>query len=76
MQILLRSRQDLGTILAKILSRSCHAIYFAMVKSYQQNHVSEEYFIVKSYLARKNVKASQQISTSMQIYIVILDNFQ
>ena len=37
MDILVRSWQDLGTILAKILSRSCHGIHFAMVRSYQES---------------------------------------
>ena len=65
-----KSWQDLGTILAKSLSRSCHGIHFAMVRSYQESHVPKKNFIVKSYLARKNLEGSQQKLTSMQIYIV------
>ena len=41
-----------------------------MVRSYQESHVPKKNFIVKSYLARKNLKESQQKSTSMEIYIV------
>ena len=67
MDILVRPWQDLSTILAKILSRSCHGTHFAMVRSYQENHVPKKNFIVKSYLARKNLKGSQQKSTSMYI---------
>ena len=75
MDILVRSWQGLGTILAKILSRSCHGLHFAMVISYQESHVPKKNFIVKSYLARKNLKGSQQKSTSMQSYIVRRSNF-
>ena len=69
-KILARSWQDLGTILAMILLRSCHDIHFAMVRSYQESRVPKKNFIVKSYLARKNLERGQQKSTSMQIYIV------
>ena len=62
--------QDLETILAKILSRVCHGIHFAMVRSYQESLVPKKKFIVKSYLASNNLEGSQQKSTSMQIYIV------
>ena len=75
MDILVGSWQDLATILAKILSKSCHGIHFAMVRSCQENHVPKKNFIVKSYLVRQNLKGSQQKSTSMQIYIVRHDNF-
>ena len=74
-KILARSCQDLRTILAKILSRSCHGTHFAMVRSYRESHVPKKNFIVKSYLARKNLNGSQQKSTSMQIYIVTHGNF-
>ena len=47
----------------------------AMVKSYQETHVSTKKFIVESYLDRKDLKESQQKVTSMQIYIVRHDNF-
>ena len=45
MDILVRSWQDLGTILAKILTRSCHGVHFAMVTSYQESHVLKKNFI-------------------------------
>ena len=70
MDIFVRSWQDLGTILAKILTRSCHGILFAMVRSYQQSHIPKKKFIVKSYLVRKNLKGSQQKLISMLTYIV------
>ena len=38
MEILVISWQDLGTILAKILSRRSHGIHFAMVRSDQVRH--------------------------------------
>ena len=69
------SWQDLGTTLAKILPRSCHGIHFAMVRSYQESNVPKKNFLVKSYLAGKNLKESQQKSTSMQICIVGHDLF-
>ena len=74
MDILVRSCQDLRTILAKILPwySFCHGTHFAKVRSYQESHVPKKNFIVK---ARKNLKGSQQNSTSMQIYIVRHDNF-
>ena len=74
MDVVVRSWQDLGTILAKILSRSCQSFHFAMVRSYQESHVPTKNFIVK-YLARKNLKRSQQTPTSMQIKIVRQGNF-
>ena len=63
MDILVRSWQDLGTILAKIVSRSCHGVQFAIVRSYQESHVLKKNFIVKSYLARKNLEGNQQLCT-------------
>ena len=57
MDILVRSCQDLGKILA------------GKVRSYQESHVSKKTFIVKSYLERKNLKGSQQKSTFLQIYL-------
>ena len=75
MDILVRSWQDLGTVLVKILSRSCHGLHFAMMRSYQESHVPKKSFILKSYLARNNQGRSQQQSTSLQIYIVRHDNF-
>ena len=75
MNILVRSCQDLGKILAKILPRYCQELQDVMVRSYQESHVPKNNFIGKSYLARKNVKGSQQKSTSMQIYTVRHDKF-
>ena len=75
MDILLGSLQDLGTILAKILSRYYHGIHFTKVKSYQENHAPKEVFIIKSNLASKNLTGSQQKSTSLQICIVRHENF-
>ena len=46
-----------------------------MVRSYQESHVPKKTFIVKSYLARKNLKGSQQKSAFLQIYIVRHGNF-
>ena len=70
MEILVRSWQDLGKILAKIVRRYCQELQDAMVRSYQESHVSKKTFIVKSYLERKNLKGSHQQSTFLQIYIL------
>ena len=53
MDILVRSWQDLGTILAKILSKSCHGLNFDMVRSYQDRHVSKIKLDKKPMMARK-----------------------
>ena len=65
MDILVRSWK----ILAKIVTRYCQELQDAMLRSYQESHVSKKTFIVKSYL-EKNLKGSQQKSTFLQIYIV------
>ena len=70
MDILVRSWQDLGKILAKILPRYWQELQDVMIRSYQESHVSKKTFIVKSYLERKNLKGSQQKSTFLQIYFV------
>ena len=70
MDILVRSCQDLGKILAKILPRYWQELQDVMVRSYQESHVPKKTFIVKSYLERKNLKGSQQKSSFQQIYIV------
>ena len=62
-KILARSCQDCGKILAKIVTRYCQELQDAMVRSYQESHVSKKTFIVKSYWERKNLKGSQQKST-------------
>ena len=67
---MVRSCQDLGKILAKILLRYWQELQDVMVRSYQESHVSKKTFIVKSYLERKNLKGSQQEPTFLQIYIV------
>ena len=56
MDILVRPWQDLGKILAKIVTRYCQELQDAMVRSYQESHVSKKTFIVKSYLERKKPK--------------------
>ena len=66
--IVVRSWQDLGSVLAKILPRPCHGIHFAMVRSYQESHVHKKNLIVKSQFGQKK-------STFMQIYLVIHDKF-
>ena len=65
--LLVRSWQDLRTILAKIMTRSCQRIHFAMVRSSQESHVPKKNFIEKS--VNKNQHLHQQI------YIVRHDNF-
>ena len=55
MDIVVRSWQDLGTILAKILSRPCHGIHFAMLRSYQEGHVLKKNLIVKSLFGQKKI---------------------
>ena len=55
MDILERSWQDLGTILAKILSRSCHGINFAMVRSYQESQDASKRVIINSGLLIESV---------------------
>ena len=67
MDILVRSWQDLGKILAEILPRYWQELQDVMVGSYQESHVPK---ILKSYLERKNLKGSQQKSTFLHIYIV------
>ena len=74
-EILTRSWQDLRTILAKILPRSCHGYHFAMVRSYQESHVPKKKVFVKPYSVGEKMKEIQQNLTSMQIYIVGHDNF-
>ena len=75
MDILVRSCQDLGKILAKILSGYCQELQDVMVRSYQESHFPKKHFIVKSYLGRKDLKGGQQKYTYMQIYVVRHDNF-
>ena len=53
MDILVRSWQDLGKILAKILPRCWQELQNVMVRFYQESHVPKKTFIVKSYLERK-----------------------
>ena len=50
-------------------------IHFAMVRSRQQGHVTKKNFHCKILFGQKNLKESQQKSTSMQIHIVRHDNF-
>ena len=53
MDILVRSWQDLGKILAKILPRYWQELQDVMVRSYQESNVPKKTFIVESYLERK-----------------------
>ena len=70
-KILARSCQDFGKILAKVVTKYCQELQDAMVRSYQESHVSKKNLTEKSYLERKkNLKGSQQTSTFLQIYIV------
>ena len=80
-KILARSCQDLGKILTKIVTRYCQELQDAMVRSYQESHVSKKNLNKKPNMARKillrnpiwkekNLKGSQQKSTFLQIYIV------
>ena len=71
------TRVDLRGYLSKILARfwNTHGFHFAMVRSYQESHVPKKNFLAKSYLAKNNLKESQQKLTSMQINIVKHDNF-
>ena len=39
--------------------RFCRFIHFAMVRCYQESHAPKKNFIVKSYLATKNLEGSQ-----------------
>ena len=53
MDILVRSWQDLGKILAKIVTRYCQELQDAMVRSYQESHVSKKNLTEKPNMARK-----------------------
>ena len=52
-KILARSCQDLGKILAKIVTRYCQELQDAMVRSYQESHVSKKNLTKKPNMARK-----------------------
>ena len=58
MDILVRSCQDLGKILAKIVTRYCQELQDAMVRSYQESHVSKKNLTKKPNMARKNLLRS------------------
>ena len=57
MDILVRSWQDLAKILekilAKIVTRYCQELQDAMVRSYQESHVSKKNLTKKPNMARK-----------------------
>ena len=53
MDILVRSCQDLGKILAKIVTRYCQELQDAIVRSYQESHVSKKNITKKPNMARK-----------------------
>ena len=52
-KILARSCQDLGKILAKIVTRYCQELQDAMVRSYQESHVSKKNLTKKPNMERK-----------------------
>ena len=52
-KILARSCQDLGKILAKIVTRYCQELQDAMVRSFQESHVSKKNLTKKPNMARK-----------------------
>ena len=54
-KILARSCQDLGKILAKIVTRYCQELQDAMVRSYQESHVSKKNPTKKPNMARKKL---------------------
>ena len=53
MDILVRSWQDLGKIVAKIVTRYCQELQDAMVRSYQASHVSKKNLTKQPNMARK-----------------------
>ena len=53
MDIIVKSWQDLGKILAKIVTRYCQELQDAMVRSYQESHVSKKNLTKKPNMARK-----------------------
>ena len=71
MDILVRSWQDLGKILAKILPGYWQEFQDVMVRSYQESHVSKKAFIVKSYHdleRKKSERKSTKINISADFY--------
>ena len=66
MDILVRSWQDLVKILEQSWLRSCHGIHFAMARSYQESHVPQKNFIVKSYLTGKKCERRSTKCNKMQ----------
>ena len=70
-KILTRSCQDLGKILAKIVTRYCQELQDAMVRSYQESHVSKKDLTKKPNMARKILLRSpiwqEKIATNCSI---------
>ena len=62
MDILKKSCQDLGKILAKILPRYYQELQDAMVRSYQESHVPRKILLQNLIWPEKNLKGSQQKS--------------
>ena len=54
-KILARSCQDLGKILAKIVTRYCQELQDAVVRSYQESHVSKKNLTEKDLKHPKNL---------------------
>ena len=52
-KILAKSCQDLAKISAKIVTRYCQELQDAMVRSYQESHVSKKNLTKKPNMARK-----------------------
>ena len=67
MDILVRSWQDLGKILARILPKHCQELQDVMVRSYQESHVPKKNIIGKYYLAREK-REHERKSTKINIY--------
>ena len=64
MDILVRSCQDLGKILAKILPRYCQNLQDVMVRFYQESHVPKKFFCKILF----GQKRSERKSTKIYIY--------
>ena len=65
MDILVRSWQDLGKILAKIVTRYCQELQDVMVRSYQDGHVPKKNVNCKILFGKKKYGTK---STKVNIY--------
>ena len=65
MDVLVRSSQDLGTLLA----RSCHGIHFDMVRSYQESNVPKKYFHCEIHFDQKKSESkARKINISADLH--------